>query len=81
MLEIGVTQDTVSDTLANERTNAVLGNLLKRGISPFAELLERVPGRSRNKGQGGMAGKRGGHGKTSTKRAAQLQRYSNDFVV
>jgi hypothetical protein len=81
MLEIGVAQDTVSDTLADERTDAVFGDLLKRGISPFAELLERVPGRSRNKGQGGRTGKRGGHGETSTKRIAQLQRYSNDFVV
>src|ERR1700677_2304371 len=81
MLEIRVAQDTVSNTLANERTNAMLGNLLKRGISPFAELLERVPGRSRNKGQSGRAGKRGGHGETSTKRIAQLQRFSNDFVV
>jgi hypothetical protein len=81
MLEIGVAQDTVSDTFANERTNAVLGDLLKRGISPFAELLKRAPGRSRNKGQGGRAGKRGGHGETSTERIAQRQRYSNDTVV
>jgi len=28
MLEIGVAQDTVSDTLADERTNAMLGDLL-----------------------------------------------------
>jgi hypothetical protein len=50
MLEIGVAQNTVSDTLADERTNTVLGDLLKRGISPFAKLLKRAPGRSRNKG-------------------------------
>jgi hypothetical protein len=81
MLEIGVAQNTVSDTLADERTNAMLGDLLKRGISPFAELLKRAPGRSRNKGQGGRAGKRGGHGETSTKRIARLQRYSNEIVV
>jgi hypothetical protein len=52
-LEIGVAQDTVSDTLADECSNAVLGDLLKRGISPFAELLKRAPSRPRNKGQGG----------------------------
>jgi hypothetical protein len=39
-LEIGIAQDTVSDPLADQRTNAVLRDLLKRGISPFAELLE-----------------------------------------
>jgi hypothetical protein len=59
----------------------MLGDLLKRGIPPFAELLERVPGRSRNKGQGGRAGKRGGHGEASTKTIAQFQRFSNEFVV
>jgi hypothetical protein len=66
-LEIGVAQDTVSDTLADECSNAVLGDLLKRGISPFAELLKRTPNRSWNKSQGGRASKRGGHIKTSTK--------------
>jgi hypothetical protein len=81
MLEIGVAQDTVSDTLADERTDAVLGDLLKRDISPFAELFKRVPDRSWNKGQGGRASERGGHGETSTKRIAQLQRYSNEIVV
>jgi hypothetical protein len=81
MLEISVAQDTVSDTLADERTNTVHGNLLKRGISPFAEPLKRAPGRSRNKGQGGRADKRSGHGETSTKRIARIQRYSNEIVV
>jgi hypothetical protein len=81
MLEIRIAQDTVGDALADERTNAVLGDLLKCSISPYAKLLKRAPGRSRNKSQGGRVGERGGHGETSTKRIAQFQRYSNVIVV
>jgi len=40
MLEIGLAQDAVGDTLADERTDAVLGDFLKRGVPPFAELLK-----------------------------------------
>jgi hypothetical protein len=81
MLEIAVSQDTVSDALADERTNTVLRDFLKRGISPFAELLKRTPSRSWNKGQGGRACKCGGHGETSTTRVAQFQRNSNEIVA
>jgi hypothetical protein len=59
----------------------MLGDLLQRGISPFAELLKRTPNRSRNKGQGRRASKRGGHIKTSTKRIAQNQRNTNEVVA
>jgi hypothetical protein len=74
MLKIGIAQDTVRDTLADKRSYAMLGDLLQRGISPFAELLKRTPNRPRNKGQDGRASKCGGHIKTSTKRIAQKQR-------
>jgi hypothetical protein len=34
MLDVGIAQDAISDTLADERTNTVLRDFLKRGISP-----------------------------------------------
>ena len=45
VLEVRFTQNAIGDTSADERGDAVFGNLLKRGASPFAKLLKRTPGR------------------------------------
>lgn len=82
ILEIRLAENAIGDASAYKRANAVLGDLFERGASAFPKLLKRTPGWPRNKGQCGLAGKRGnGHGATSTQRIAQIQRKHNDFVV
>src|SRR5580658_6475020 len=80
ILEVPLTENAIGDTPPDERSDAMFGNLLKRGASPFAKLLKRTPGRPRYKSQGRRASQRSGHGATSIQRIAHLQRHSNEIV-
>jgi hypothetical protein len=80
ILEVPLTENAIGDTSADECSDAMFGNLLKRGAPAFSKLLKRTPGRPRYKSQGRRSSQRSGHGATSTQRIAQPQRHSNETV-